>query len=187
MRRQRDRNPVWMKAPAHAVAVVASIMSAAVVAGAMTAPTDAGAASSPTKISTAQNKTWGKILVLGNGTAVYRLTADPKNASTCAGQCATVWPPVLLTSGQKAIKSHGLHGLGTITRSNGTRQVTYQGVPLYTFMGDTKSGQTTGNIKDTWGQWWVVNPAHPKVAPTAIRTSSGGSTPTTKGAGSVAY
>ena len=157
------------------------------IAGTMLQPGLAGASSSPTTITTTHNKTWGTILVLGSGTTVYRLAADPRNKSVCSGTCATIWPPVLLASGQTSPVGHGVHGLGTITRGNGKRQVTYQGVPLYRFVGDHKAGQATGNIKDAWGRWWVVNPASPRTAPTASHPTSGGSAPTTVAGSGAAY
>jgi len=137
-------------------------------------PAAAGAAGSSTVVTVTHNKTWGPILTLKNGDTIYRLTADSKNKSTCSGACAKVWPPVLLASGQKSPVGHGVSGLGTIARAGGARQVTFKGIPLYLFAGDQKPGQVTGNIKDTWGQWWDVNPSHPLAVPTAA-TSGGGS------------
>jgi predicted lipoprotein with Yx(FWY)xxD motif len=164
------------------------LVGALTVAAAVMLPSAAGAASSPTTVTTAQNKTWGKILVLGNGTTVYRLAADPKNKSVCKGECAKIWPPVLLAAGQKSPVGHGgVTGLGTITRSGGAHQITYKGVPLYRFIGDHKAGQATGNIKDSFGRWWVVNPSNPRVAPTAVHTSGGGTTPTTVAGSGAAY
>jgi hypothetical protein len=64
------------------------------------------------------------------------------------------------------------------------KQVTYEGIPLYTFTGDKKAGQVTGNIKDTWGQWWSINPASPTSAP---KKKGGGSTTTTTAGGGIAY
>jgi predicted lipoprotein with Yx(FWY)xxD motif len=151
------------------------------VVGTMTLSTDAGAATNPTTITSTHNKAWGTILTLSNGTVVYRLTTDPKNKSVCSGTCAKVWPPVLLAAGQKKASGHGVSGLGTITRSNGAHQVTYQGIPLYRYFGDHKAGQATGNIKDKWGRWWVVNPARPHVAPTAVHASTGVTTPLSSG------
>lgn len=171
-----------------ALSMAAVVAAAATAAGAWVLPATAGAASA-TVVKTAHNKTWGTILVLGNGDTVYRLTADPADKSVCTGACAQTWPPVLLASGQK--EPTGVNGLGTITRAGGRRQVTYKGIPLYLFAGDHKAGQANGNIKDTWGQWWVVNPGHPHTAPTASQASSsgagsGGTTSTVAGSG-VAY
>jgi predicted lipoprotein with Yx(FWY)xxD motif len=158
-------------------------------AGTVALPATAGAATSPTTLTTAHNKTWGTILTLSNGTVVYRLTTDPKNKSVCSGACPKIWPPVTLAAGQRKPAGNGLSGLGTITRSDGTHQVTFNGIPLYRYIGDHKAGQATGNLKDKWGRWWVVNPAHPRVAPAAINAStgvttspsSGGSTPASGG------
>ena len=73
---------------------------------------------------------------------------DSKDHSRCAGECATFWPPVLLAPGQKVPVGIGVSGLGSFTRSNGTRQVTLYGVPLYRFVGDKKPGQVTGNCEE---------------------------------------
>jgi len=183
LRAHRSRKPRLL------VAGIVALFGVSGIAGTFLQPGLAGASSSPTTITTAHNKTWGTILVLGNGTTIYRLAADPKNKSVCSGACATIWPPVLLAAGQSSPVGHGVHGLGTINRANGKRQVTYQGVPLYRFIGDHKPGQATGNIKDTWGKWWVVNPASPRVAPAAAHPMSGGSTstPTTVAGSGAAY
>jgi predicted lipoprotein with Yx(FWY)xxD motif len=149
-------------------------------------PAVAGATSSSTVIVVDHNKTWGSILALSNGDAVYRLTADPADKSVCSGACATAWPPVLLAAGQKSPTGQGVSGLGTITRTGGQKQVTYKGIPLYRYVGDHSAGQVNGNIKDTWGQWWTVNPAHPHATPTAAKSSGGGTATTSAGSG-VAY
>jgi predicted lipoprotein with Yx(FWY)xxD motif len=141
-----------------------------------------GASSSPTTIIVAQNKTWGPTLTLKDGDTLYRLTKDPK--SVCSGKCATIGLPVLLATGQKTPAGVGVSHLGSFTRAGGTKQVTYEGIPLYTFTGDKKAGQVTGNIKDTWGQWWSINPASPTTAP---KKKGGGSTTTTTSGGGIAY
>jgi predicted lipoprotein with Yx(FWY)xxD motif len=146
--------------------------------------TFASAASSPTTIAVAQNKTWGATLTLKDGHTLYRLTKDSTNKSVCTGKCATVWLPVLLASGQTKPVGSGVSHLGSFTRANGTHQVTYEGIPLYTFVGDKKAGAVTGNIKDTWGQWWSINPASPTTAP---KKKGGGPTTTTTSGGGIAY
>jgi predicted lipoprotein with Yx(FWY)xxD motif len=167
----------------HVVTMVVALLGVATLAGALVLPGSAGAAVTKTTVTTKHNRTWGTILTLSSGVTVYRLTADSKNKSVCTGTCAKVWPPVVLAPGQKTPVGKGISGLGSIKRSNGTLQVTYKGVPLYRFIGDHAAGQATGNIKDTWGQWWVVNPAHPTATPTAS-TSSGSSVTATTVAGS---
>jgi predicted lipoprotein with Yx(FWY)xxD motif len=131
-----------------------------------------------------QNKTWGPTLILKNGDTLYRLTKDSKNKSVCTGKCATIWTPVLLASGQKTPVGDGVSKLGSFARANGTHQVTYEGIPLYTFTGDKKAGLVTGNVKDTWGQWWSINPKSPLTAP---KKSGGSSTTTTVPGGGAAY
>jgi predicted lipoprotein with Yx(FWY)xxD motif len=147
--------------------------------------TVSGASASPTTISVAQNKTWGSTLTLKNGRTLYRLTKDSKNMSVCTGKCATVWLPVLLATGQKTPVGNGVSHLGSFTRANGTHQVTYEGIPLYTFIGDKKADEITGNVKDTWGQWWSINPSSPLKAPKKKGGSS--TTTTTSPGGGIAY
>jgi predicted lipoprotein with Yx(FWY)xxD motif len=80
--------------------------------------------------------------------------------STCAGACAQAWPPVTTTGTPKAGGAVKASLLGTTKRADGSREVTYAGHPLYTFAGDTKAGQTTGEGSNGFGApWWVVSPA----------------------------
>lgn len=143
-------------------------------------PASASSASQTTII--VEKTSWGSILAMSGGRTVYRLTSDKDGKSTCAAKCLAVWPAVLLAAGQKEPIGKGVSHLGFFNRGGGERQVTYEGVPLYTFIGDKKVGQITGNIKDKFGQWWVVNPAHPLSKP----SNSGGTTTTVPGGG-VAY
>jgi predicted lipoprotein with Yx(FWY)xxD motif len=138
-----------------------------------------------TVVTITDSATWGPILTLSNKDTLYRLTADPTNKTVCSGACAVAWPPAVLATGQTTPVGRGVSGLGTIRRSNGKLQVTYQGIPLYLFVGDHAPGEVNGNIKDTWGQWWVVDPAHPTATPQPIMThnnaaaSTGSTAPTT--------
>jgi predicted lipoprotein with Yx(FWY)xxD motif len=131
--------------------------------------------SRPTTIVVEKTTSWGAILALSNGWAVYRFAPRPLSKSTCVGECAKYWPPVLLAPGQQDPVGRGVGHLGTITRAGGARQVTYEGVPLYRAAGGTEVGQVKGNIKDSFGQWWVVDPAHPRSVP----VPGGATAPTT--------
>jgi predicted lipoprotein with Yx(FWY)xxD motif len=145
----------------------------------------ASAATGKTEISVTTSSTWGKILTLADHQTVYRFVPDPKGKSTCYGSCAVAWPPVLLAAGQQSPSGNHLHGLGVITRTGvGGEQVTYDGYPLYTFVGDAKPGQVNGNIKDAYGQWWTVNPTHPTAIPVARGHAAKKSTVPPGGAGS---
>ena len=128
-------------------------------------------ASGNVKITTVKNKAFGTILV-SSGKTVYTLKASK---TACTSACIQVWPELLLPKGvTKATAGSGAKAslLGSVARSGGERQVTYNGKPLYWFVGD-KAGQVNGNITDTWGRWSDVVTAKPA-------TSSGGATtPTT--------
>jgi predicted lipoprotein with Yx(FWY)xxD motif len=99
------------------------------------------------------------IMTDANGMTVYYYTPD-KGAGkvTCTGTCLQNWPPVLLASGvTKPVGDKGVTGtLGTIASPNGGTQVTYNGWPVYTFVKDTKAGDTTG--QNVGGKWFVVTP-----------------------------
>ena len=86
---------------------------------------------------------YGKILVSVKGFALYTYSRDTRNHSNCNGQCLGVWPPLTLAKGIVPA-GRGVSDLGVIVRSNGKRQVTYRGRPLYFFASDTRAGQTKG-------------------------------------------
>jgi predicted lipoprotein with Yx(FWY)xxD motif len=117
----------------------------------------AGHAASP---SLAPVKTTSaRVLVSSKGRTLYVFAADSANKSACYGSCAKFWPPQLVPAG-KTVKPKvaGLRGtFGVITRKDGTRQLTYDGAPLYTFSGDTKAGQMDGQgLNVSGGYWWMV-------------------------------
>jgi predicted lipoprotein with Yx(FWY)xxD motif len=90
------------------------------------------------------------------GFTLYSFAPDTATTSKCAGSCAQIWPPVKgpVTAGQ------GVPGkLGTIARSDGATQATYDGHPLYTYAGDTHPGQANGNNLNLNGGLWHEVPA----------------------------
>jgi predicted lipoprotein with Yx(FWY)xxD motif len=97
----------------------------------------------------------GRVLVDGSGRTLYLFEKDKGPRSMCAGACATAWPPVTTTGAPKA--SAGVAGvkLGTVKRPGG-EQVLYAGHPLYTYVGDSSPGQTTGQDLDQFGAKWYV-------------------------------
>jgi predicted lipoprotein with Yx(FWY)xxD motif len=106
----------------------------------------------------------------GNRT-LYVLTADEKTTSAheklsaCYGGCAAVWPPVLASGTPAVAGKANASLLGLTSRRDGTKQVTYNGLPLYYYAADTKAGQATGNhLKDGFGLW-VGMLASGKLAP----------------------
>jgi predicted lipoprotein with Yx(FWY)xxD motif len=95
----------------------------------------------------------GTGLVAGsNGMTLYTFTKDVANSgkSACTGDCIVKWPALTVDSGAKPSAGDGVSGaLATITRDDGTLQVTYNGLPLYFFQGDTKPGDANG-IYTNW-------------------------------------
>ena len=104
--------------------------------GSATTSTSRSTASSGTAVGTSKSAKYGTILVAPSGMTLYMLTADSPTASTCTGACASAWPPLATTGTPRAGSGVEAKELGTITRSDGSRQVTYNGHPLYTFSGD---------------------------------------------------
>ena len=91
------------------------------------------------------------VLTNARGYTLYLFVPDPLDKSTCYGTCAVYWPPVTGTP----IAGTGVTGkLGTIRRSGGGNQVTYDGHPLYTYVGDSKPGQANGNNINLNGGLW---------------------------------
>src|SRR6202041_1762607 len=100
----------------------------------------------------------------GTGHAIYLWAKDGKDSSACTGACASAWPPVPATGKVTAVGGAVSSDLGTITRSDGTKQVTYDGHPLYYFAGDSGPGQANGQGSDSFGaKWWLVAPAGTKI------------------------
>jgi predicted lipoprotein with Yx(FWY)xxD motif len=96
----------------------------------------------------------GMYLVGENDLTLYTFTNDTKDSgkSTCNGDCATAWPPLMAESEAAVAKGDGVTGTITIiTRDDGGKQVAYNGMPLYYFQGDTAAGQTNGQgLNDKW-------------------------------------
>ena len=92
-----------------------------------------------------------KVVTNSRGFTLYWFAPDTSTTSKCNGSCATYWPPVK----GPATAGAGVTGtLGTITRSDGTKQATYDGHPLYTYVGDTAPGQAKGNALNLSGGLW---------------------------------
>jgi predicted lipoprotein with Yx(FWY)xxD motif len=99
-----------------------------------------------------------KVLANGKGFTLYSFAPDTPTTSKCYGSCAAYWPPV---TGSSAVGS-GLPGkTGTIKRTDGSLQLTYNGHPLYTYIGDSAPGQASGNNLNLNGGLWLVVPASP--------------------------
>jgi predicted lipoprotein with Yx(FWY)xxD motif len=127
--------------------------------GASSAAASSPASAGGTSVATASGAN-GKYLVGSSGRALYLWVADPSGKSVCAGACAKFWPPLLTKSAPTAGGGVTAAQLGTITRSGGSQQVTYDGHPLYYFALDKSKGSVKGQGNDGFGaKWWLVAPS----------------------------
>jgi predicted lipoprotein with Yx(FWY)xxD motif len=118
----------------------------------------------------------GTVLVTTGGLTLYWFVNDTAGQSNCNGSCASYWPPLLGTAAA-ASGSSLPHGFGTIKRSNGQVQITYDGHPLYTYKGDTAAGELNGNgLNASGGLWWAITPTGSELGTTAASTSGSSST-----------
>ena len=98
------------------------------------------------------NDELGTFFVGSEGMTLYVFTNDEAGVSNCAGDCATNWPPLTVEEGVVPTLEEGISGqLGVITRDDESRQVTYNGSPLYYWINDEAVGDATGhNAGDVW-------------------------------------
>jgi predicted lipoprotein with Yx(FWY)xxD motif len=117
----------------------------------------------------------GSVLTGTDGKTLYLFTKDSAGTSACTGDCATNWPPLTVPSGQSATVGDGVTGtLGTITRDDGSTQVTIADHPLYYYAPDKAAGDTNGQGKND--VWFAVTAAGEPV-------SAAGATPSASAAG----
>jgi predicted lipoprotein with Yx(FWY)xxD motif len=95
---------------------------------------------------------------------VYLFEGDHGTTSACTGTCTQVWPPVTTTGAPAARGAALTADLGTITRSDGTKQVTYKGHPLYFYAKDKDGGDAYGQgVKSFGADWYVLRPSGEKL------------------------
>ena len=183
------RMPVSVKlAIPLASALLAAACSSAATASPGSAPAagSSGSSSATGTVITTQAGSAGTFLTTGSGRTVYLWAKDGMNMSACSGACAAAWPPVPATGVLTAAGGVQMSDLGTITRAGGIKQVTYDGHPLYYFVGDSAAGQTNGQGSDNFGaKWWLVAPSGAKItsSDTATASAANGSAPASPNAG----
>lgn len=151
------------------IAVAAAALSAAAMLtaggeiGSMGATEASAAKAKKTTELELRKSKFGKVLFAGNGRALYMFTSDTAGTSNCSGACAAAWPPFLMRG--KLVGGPGVNPnlIGTTTRANGRKQVTYNGHPLYFYVHDPKGKIFCHNVFEFGGEWLVVrgsgNPA----------------------------
>jgi predicted lipoprotein with Yx(FWY)xxD motif len=133
-----------------------------------TTPTNAAGTAAAT-VGVTSSGSLGSILVDSQGRTVYLFQADTGKTSTCNGSCATAWPPLTVTGTPTVSGSANASLIGTTTRSDGTMQVTYNGHPLYRYIGDTGAGTAAGQGINAFGALWYV------LAPSGSQVTGGSS------------
>ena len=164
---------ILLTLPAAAAAVAA--LAACSSAGA-SSPSSSGSSSSPAA-GTVKTATIAGVTVLtsSKGFTLYSFAPDTPATSKCNGTCAQNWPPV-----QGPVTAAGVTGtFGTITRSDGSVQATFDGHPLYTFVGDAAPGQAKGNgLNAAGGLWHEI---------TTSGSAPGGNSSSSSGGGGYGY
>lgn len=127
------------------------------------------------QVGTRTSATLGTFLVGPTGLTLYTLSSDPANGSTCIGQCATFWPPLVVAPGGTVSAGSGVSGtVATFARSDGSTQVSLSGRALYYYGGDAASGDTNGEgIVSFGGTWHVARATAAAPAPAAVRIVGG--------------
>jgi predicted lipoprotein with Yx(FWY)xxD motif len=148
------RRRLLLALPAAAVAAAALVAcgSAGASPAPSSAPSSAGSSSPAAAASTVKTAAIAGVTVLtsSKGFTLYSFAPDTSTTSKCNGTCAQNWPPVT-----GPVTGAGVTGtFGTITRADGSVQATFDGHPLYTFVGDTAPGQNKGNGLNAAGGLW---------------------------------
>ena len=138
-----------------------------------TTTTTSGGSSTVAKILGTASTPLGTILVDGSGRTVYMFAVDTMNKSNCTGSCLSYWPlvpaPAKLPASLPGISAK----LSSIDRPDGSTQLTVNGMPVYTYVGDSSPGETTGQGLDTsGGLWWVLSPQGSMITATGSTPSS---------------
>jgi predicted lipoprotein with Yx(FWY)xxD motif len=142
--------------------IVAVVVAAAIVAIVATTGSSAkkAPAVAPNSAISVKQTSLGKTLVDANGRTLYLFAADKPNVSTLSAAGRAFWPPFTATIKPSAAGGVVAGDIGTVTGATGAAQVTYNGHPLYYFVGDRNPGQTTGQALNQFGaRWYVLSPS----------------------------
>jgi predicted lipoprotein with Yx(FWY)xxD motif len=156
------------------LALPAAAAAAALVVGCSSSGTSSGGSSGHATPAAGSLKTakigGATVLTNGKGFTLYTFALDTSTKSNCNGTCATNWPPV-----KGSVTAPGIKGaFGTIQRSDGSIQATFDGHPLYTFTADTSPGQAKGNGLNAFGGVWHEDTASGSAAPVSSPAPGGG-------------
>jgi predicted lipoprotein with Yx(FWY)xxD motif len=131
------------------------LLAVAAVSAFTASGTQAKASAPPTL--TVRSSSYGKILFDGRGFVLYAFTRDPRGGkSRCYGSCASAWPVYYKKGALVAGKGVRQKLIGTVKRKDGRRQITYNGRPLYYYVGDRSAGQVSCQDVTEFGGTWLV-------------------------------
>ena len=172
--RLKARNGLRMLLALPAIAATVAVLAACSSSGTSAAGGGSTSTSSPAAATAGSLKTAtiGGVTVLTNskGFTLYSFAPDTSTKSNCNGTCAQNWPPV-----QGQATASGVKGtFGTIKRSDGSIQATFDGHPLYAFVGDTAPGQAKGNGLNAAGGLWHEITTSGSAAPVSASSPGGG-------------
>jgi predicted lipoprotein with Yx(FWY)xxD motif len=147
------QDPARRRVPAVAATAAVSVVALALLGVAAATPKAAPAASVAAGSQVLKARPIGGTEVLTNarGLTLYSFAPDTPSRSACYGSCAAYWPPV---PGNVSAGSGVTGTVGSIKRTNGSTQATYDGHPLYTYIGDSAPGQDSGNNLNLNGGLW---------------------------------
>jgi predicted lipoprotein with Yx(FWY)xxD motif len=147
------------------VAAIGSGASAATLPAAAHAANRSATVSAAKRTVNVRRSSLGKILVDSRGRTLYLFKKDSKRKSACFGACASFWPPLRANGKPTVGRGARASKVGTIRRSDGKAQVTYNGHPLYRFVMDKRPGATNGEGLSAFGaRWFAVSPAGKQVS-----------------------
>jgi predicted lipoprotein with Yx(FWY)xxD motif len=112
-------------------------------------------------VLTVQHSPAGPILATGDGRTLYDFVPDTPTHSACVGDpCVLQWPPLLQKGPLRVGKEVDVHLVGTLSRPDGSTQLSYGGHPLYTYNSDVTPGTVMGQaLNQDGGVWYVIDPA----------------------------
>jgi predicted lipoprotein with Yx(FWY)xxD motif len=157
------------------VPTIAALATLAALAFLLLHPTTSNAAHARGPIVSTASTSLGRVLVDSRGHTLYLFGKDKNAKSACTGMCASFWPPLIAAGKPRAAGGVRSSLLGTTKRADGRMQVTYNHHPLYTFVKDTKKGQTNGEgVNAFGGKWDAVSTAGTLVAKKSSGSGGGG-------------
>ena len=154
------------------ISIIGSTVGVALLVGACSSSASTPTANTSLTVGVTNDPTLGAYLTGPNGMTLYVSTSDTPDTSTCTDTCVTTWPPLTVAAGTTITgPSDATGAFATITRSDGTIQVTYNHMPLYYYSAETGPGYTAGQGQS--GTWFVaplsgvVESASPSISPVA--------------------